>query len=489
MSMTEALDRFLQSLGPAGPVRLLCVGDVMIDRYVYGHVARISPEAPIPVVKYARETAMPGAAANVARNAAAMGAQVTLLAPVGEDSEANEFEALLSATEGLRPALVRHAEASTIIKTRFVAGGQQVMRLDREGTPENWTGSVRALVSALGAETGEVRAVLVSDYAKGAITAELMSAVIAAARKSGALVIVDPKVADWSLYGEADLIKPNAAELAQATGLPTGTDEEVAAALRHAGERFPARRVLVTRADKGMSYIAEDGAVRHHRGKPVEVFDVSGAGDTSLAAIGLALAHRADLATVAAFATLASRIAVTKRGTAVVSLDEIRAGLGIRSTNRAGDYNLESVRRQVQAWRAEGLKVGFTNGCFDILHVGHLKVIKEARARCDRLVVGLNSDTSVKRLKGPTRPVNPEGDRARMMAGLGAVDAVVLFAEDTPIDLIRALEPDLLVKGGDYNPETIVGYDETVARGGEVHIVALEEGRSTTSTIERLQKT
>ncbi len=489
MSMTEAVETFLQSLGQSEPVRLLCVGDVMIDRYVYGHVARISPEAPIPVVKYVRETAMPGAAANVARNAAAMGAEVTLLAPVGDDTDADAFEALLSETEGLQPALVRQAGASTIIKTRFLAGGQQVMRLDREGAPESWAGSVPALVSALEAETSKVSAVLVSDYAKGAITAELMSAIIAAARKTGALVIIDPKVADWSVYGEADLIKPNAAELAQATGLPTGTDEEVEAALRRAGERFPARRVLVTRADKGMSYVADDGAVRHHRGKPVEVFDVSGAGDTSLAAIGLALAHGADLATLATFATLASRIAVTKRGTAIVSLDEIRAGLGLRSANRTGDFSLEAVRRQVKAWRAEGLKVGFTNGCFDILHVGHLKVIEEARARCDRLVVGLNSDASVKRLKGPTRPVNGEGDRARLLAGLAAVDAVVVFAEDTPIDLIRALEPDLLVKGGDYSPETIVGYGETVARGGEVHIVALEEGRSTTSTIERLQKT
>jgi D-beta-D-heptose 7-phosphate kinase / D-beta-D-heptose 1-phosphate adenosyltransferase len=489
MAMTEAVETFLQSLGQSEPVRLLCVGDVMIDRYVYGHVARISPEAPIPVVKYARETAMPGAAANVARNAAAMGAEVTLLAPVGDDTDADAFEALLSATEGLQPALVRQAGASTIIKTRFVAGGQQVMRLDREGAPESWAGSVPALVSALEAETSKVSAVLVSDYAKGAITAELMSAIIAAARKTGALVIIDPKVADWSVYGVADLIKPNAAELAQATGLPTRTDEEVEAALRRAGERFPARRVLVTRADKGMSYVADDGAVRHHRGKPVEVFDVSGAGDTSLAAIGLALAHGADLATVAAFATLASRIAVTKRGTAVVGLDEIRAGLGLRSTNRAGDLSLEAARRQVKAWRAEGLKVGFTNGCFDILHVGHLKVIEEARARCDRLVLGLNSDASVKRLKGPTRPVNDEADRARLLAGLAAVDAVVVFAEDTPIDLIRALEPDLLVKGGDYSPETIVGYGETVARGGEVHIVPLEEGRSTTSTIERLQKT
>ncbi len=489
MAMTEALDRFLQSLGGVGSVRILCIGDVMIDRYVYGKVDRVSPEAPIPVLKYAREIAMPGAAGNVARNAAALGAQVTLLAPVGEDSEADTFEVLLSATEGLQPVLVRHADASTIIKTRFVAGGQQVMRLDREGAPESWAGSVPALVSALKAEIDGVRAVLISDYAKGAITAELMAAAIAAAREAGTLVIVDPKVADWTIYGEADLIKPNAAELAQATGLPTEADAEVEAALRKAGESFPARRVLVTRADKGMSYIAEDGAVRHHRGQPVEVFDVSGAGDTSLAAIGLALAHGADLATVAGFATLASRIAVTKRGTAIVSLDEIRTGLGIRTTSGAGDFSLELVRRRVKSWRAEGLKVGFTNGCFDILHVGHLKVIEEARARCDRLVVGLNSDASVRRLKGPARPVNDEGNRARMLAGLGAVDAVVIFGEDTPIDLIHALEPDLLVKGGDYSPKTIVGYDETVARGGEVHIVALEEGRSTTSTIERLKQT
>jgi D-beta-D-heptose 7-phosphate kinase / D-beta-D-heptose 1-phosphate adenosyltransferase len=483
----DTIDSFLSQLETGPSPQLACIGDVMLDRYVYGRVTRISPEAPIPVMHYAREDAMPGAAANVARNAAALGATVTLVAPTGDDPAADTLEQRLVATPGLAAQLLRHGRSATIVKTRYVAGGQQVMRLDQEPEPETWAPVGGAFTEASCEAVRDADAVLVSDYAKGAVTRSMMAAVCEAARRAGAPVIVDPKLNDWSVYGPVDLIKPNAAELAAATDLPAGSDGEVEVALRAAAARFPARGVLVTRAEKGMSYLDGKGEVQHHRGEPVEVFDVSGAGDTSLAAMGLALAAGLAMPAVAAFATLASRIAVTRRGTAMVGLPDIRASLGRPARRPSGDFALEPVQALVDAWRADGLKVGFTNGCFDILHVGHLTVIEEARARCDRLVVGVNTDASVRRLKGVSRPVNGEQDRARLLEGLAAVDAVALFDDDTPLALIRALEPDLLVKGGDYRPETIVGHDETIARGGEVHIVPLVEGRSTTATIASLR--
>ena len=485
--MISPLRHVLETIRSAQRPPIVCIGDLMLDRYVYGSVSRISPEAPIPVLKRQRLLAMPGATANVARNAAALGGQIGLYGIIGDDVAGTELEQELQVQENMSSALVRLDSAQTIIKTRFVAGSQQVLRVDEEGTPDDWSGGVDSLIAAIDADLGDAKAVLVSDYAKGVVTRELMQSVVSLAKARKVPVLVDPKVPDWSIYGAVDLIKPNVAELAQATGLPAGTDEEVETALCEAMSRFSVDNILVTRADKGVAHISRDGAVEFHRGEPVEVYDVSGAGDTTLAALGVAMASGVDLSSAAIFATAASRIAVTKRGTAVVHLDEVADRVAAVSPQTPGSYALSGVMARVETWRRKGQKVGFTNGCFDILHVGHLKVIEEAKARCDRLVVGLNSNASVRRLKGAERPVNGEHDRARLLEGLSAVDAVVIFDDDTPLELIQALAPDVLVKGGDYTPDTIVGYDETVARGGEVHIVPLVKGRSTTSTIRKLR--
>jgi D-beta-D-heptose 7-phosphate kinase/D-beta-D-heptose 1-phosphate adenosyltransferase len=465
-------------------VRVTCVGDVMLDRYVYGEVARISPEAPIPVLRRTSETEMLGAAGNVARNVAALGGRAVLVGPVGAGGAADRFAALLRAG-GIEDRTTVVDGFSTILKTRFVAAGQQLLRFDEED-PVALDGRGEArLVEAVRAAVRDSAVVLISDYAKGAVT----PAVTAACREAGGLVVVDPKGRDFAKYGAVDLLKPNASELAGATDRAVGGDAETEAALHVALERSAAKAVLVTRAAQGMSLARRGEPVRHFRTRPREVFDVSGAGDTSLAALGLALAAGATLEQAAELAVLASGVAVEKVGTAVVSpaelvdaeLSEHRAPADAKVATR--DRAVEDVAR----WRSRKLRIGFTNGCFDILHRGHVAYLAQARSWCDRLVLGLNTDASVRRLKGPERPVNDLESRALVLAALSSVDLVVPFDGDTPLDLIEALRPDVLVKGADYTVEGVVGGDRVRSWGGEVRLAEIVEGHSTTAALSRLR--
>ena len=320
------------------------------------------------------------------------------------------------------------------------------------------------------------------------MTDGVIAAALAAGDQYGIPVIADPKGRDFTRYGAVDLLKPNASELAAAMGLRVETDQDVGEALTAAQTLLMAKSIVVTRAAKGMSYAIEGEPAVHLSGQAREVYDVSGAGDTSIAALALGLAGGGSVADAVSLAITASGIAVGKAGTATVSADEMITALQMGLRNGGVSYlTLDAARAQVASWRDSGLTVGFTNGCFDILHPGHLRVLEEAKSRCGRLVVGLNSDASVSRLKGPTRPVNDADSRARVLSGLMAVDAVVVFEEDTPGALIEALQPDLLVKGGDYSIDTIVGADTVQARGGTVHIVPLVDGQSTTAAIARAQ--
>ena len=462
----------------AAGAAVVVVGDVMLDRYVYGEVSRISPEAPIPVLLRRQETAMLGAAGNVARNLAALGAQVRLAGRVGRDAAGDEVERLLGG-EPIAPALVR-GDGPTVTKTRFVASGQQLLRLDDEAAA-----AAELEPPDLAAVTGGAAVVLVSDYAKGFVTEALMRALVA----GDAAVVVDPKGRDFARYGAVEVLKPNAAELAAAVELPTSSDAEVEAALAAALARFPARAVLVTRGAAGMS-LAERGApVRHLRAHRREVFDVSGAGDTGLAALGLALAGGALLSEAAAFAVAASGVAVGKPGTAVVTVAEILAAEAAAVAPHGGGKVVGAAHaaEMAAAWRAQGLRVGFTNGCFDVLHAGHVGYLAQARAWCDRLVVGLNSDASVRGLKGAGRPVNELEGRAAVLAALAAVDLVVAFDAPTPRELIAVVRPDVLVKGADYAEHEVVGADVVRGWGGEVKLAPLVEGRSTTATLAKLK--
>ena len=468
-------------------LNLLCVGDIMLDRFVYGRVNRISPEAPIPVLFQTSETCMPGAVGNVARNTVSLGAKCSVISTVGGDAEADELISLLEAETGMSAALTKSPDRRTTVKVRYISSGQQLLRVDSEQTGKLSPDAEAELVASIVTLGQSAQAILLSDYAKGVVTDAVIQACLMASEKNGIPLIVDPKGLDFQKYGAASLIKPNVSELSAVIGLPLETDEQVEAALKVAVDTFSADGILLTRSEKGLSYLRRGGEVRHFAAEKREVFDVSGAGDTSLAAIGIALASGASLDAAAQFALIASGIAVGKAGTAVVTNDEMQRTIHLKQAERREDPS-QPIEQLVRNWRAQGLSVGFTNGCFDILHAGHLSALEFAASHCDRLVVGLNSDASVSRLKGPERPVNGEHDRASLLRGLKPVDAVAIFEEDTPFELIKRIQPDVLVKGGDYTPETVVGADIVAANGGRVIIAPLLEGRSTTSIIEKTRK-
>jgi D-beta-D-heptose 7-phosphate kinase / D-beta-D-heptose 1-phosphate adenosyltransferase len=481
------LQELLQRIAGA---RVVAVGDLMVDRFVYGDVSRISPEAPIPVMTRRREIVMLGAAGNVARNVAALGTSVTLVGVVGDDGAAGEARALVGAEARIEGALVIDPERQTTIKTRFVSSGQQLLRVDEETARPLAPAIEQATIEAIQAAARGAGAILLSDYGKGVVTQRVIEAALAAAKAEGAALIVDSKARSFVRYGAADVVKPNAAELAFATDLPTETDEEVEAALAKALSLCDCKAVLVTRAAKGMSLGERGHSVRHFRRPPPEVYDTSGAGDTVLAAVGAALASGVPLTEAIEFALLAAGVVVQKAGTATASPDEvIEAEILERvAPAEAKIATLERMRREAANWRERGLRVGFTNGCFDILHRGHIAYLAQAREWCDRLIVGLNSDRSVHALKGDGRPVNDLESRALVLAGLRSVDLVVAFDEDTPVRLIEAARPHVLVKGSDYSVEGVVGHDMVAAWGGEVRLADLVEGHSTTATISKLAK-
>ena len=482
------LSALQQLISAVAGARVVAIGDVMVDRFVYGEVSRVSAEAPIPILARSREAVMLGAAGNVARNIAALGGLAALVGVIGDDAPAREALGLVGEDAGIEGFLIIDTPRPTTVKTRFVSSGQQLLRVDNE-LVQPIAGEVeQRLVRTIRDAARGASTILLSDYGKGVVTPAVISACLAAAAETGAKLIVDSKARSFARYGAADLIKPNAAELAYATELPTETDVEIEAALARALELTPCRAILVTRSAKGMSLAERDKPVRHFRRAAPEVFDTSGAGDTAIAALGLALAAGAAIELAIDFALLASSVVVEKAGTATATPDElIEAELSAHlAPTEAKICTHARMVREVARWRERGLKVGFTNGCFDILHPGHIAYLAQARAWCDRLIVGLNTDRSVRGLKGEGRPVNDLEGRALVLAGLSSVDLVTPFDEDTPLDLIRAARPDVLIKGGDYTVEGVVGHELVQSWGGEVKLAPFVGGHSTTATIRKL---
>ncbi len=467
--------------------RVLCIGDVMLDHYVYGQVERVSPEAPIQVLEVEHEMKTLGGAGNVLRNLRALGAAASLISVVGNDEVGREISRLLEAQEGVEVHTLVQPQRMTTVKTRYIAAGQQLLRADRESTipldaytREDLLRLARQLVT-------DHAVVIISDYGKGVLTEGVALEIIRAAHEAGAKVVVDPKGGDPIRYRGADILKPNRRELGHATGMPVGTESEIAAAAEALIERCDFKAVLASLGPDGMVLVDADGTVRVQRAEVREVYDVSGAGDTVVAVLAAALGAGIDLVDAARLGNLAAGIVVGKVGTAVVYPSELTARLSGLPV-AAADKTLARLPALdlVERWRRQGLKIGFTNGCFDLLHPGHVALLGQAKASCDRLIVGLNSDASTARLKGPRRPIQSENERAAVLASLAAVDLIVIFDEDTPIDLIRAMRPDLLVKGADYRLEEIVGADLVKANGGEVLLAEVTPGYSTTATIARM---
>jgi len=487
--MTE-LSALVERLEAIRGTEVLCIGDAMLDRFVYGSADRISPEAPIPVVCIERESAMLGGAGNVVRNLVALGAKPVFIAVVGDDDAGREVGRLLGEHAEVDPCLVVETGRQTTIKTRFFASNQQLLRADRETRTPLAAASRSQLRGRAQRRIADAACVVLSDYGKGVLEAPAAAELIEMARAAGKPVIVDPKGADYTKYRGATLLTPNRKELHEATGMAVDSDEAIVAAARALIESCAVEAVLATRSQDGMSLVCADGAVHHLPAQAQEVFDVSGAGDTVVATLAAALASGASLLEGARLANVAAGIVVAKVGTAVAYADEVVGALhhDELAAGEAKVLSWEAAAEAVDRWRRKGIKVGFTNGCFDLLHPGHVSLLAQARAACDRLVVGLNSDASVARLKGPTRPVQSEAARGTVLASLSTVDLVVIFGEDTPLDLICRLKPDILVKGADYTVDTVVGAAEVAGWGGKVVLANLVDGQSTTNTIRKMSR-
>ncbi len=481
-------DRAAELLSALTGQRALVLGDLIYDTFVYGEVHRVSREAPVPILSETRRSAMLGGAGNLARNLVGLGGQVTLISVVGDDVEGNAGLELAKEACGEGVHLTRTSGRPTPSKIRYVSNNQQMFCVDRDPPAAIDEATEAALLDTVSNQLSKADILILSDYGRGLLTPGLISGAIARARTAGVPVSVDPRGADFTRYDGATIIKPNAGELASETGLPVSSDEEADAALRaFKATLTQTPSLLVTRGGAGMSLLDEDGAVSHHKSKPRSVFDVSGAGDTALAALSLAMAAAIPLNDAMALADLAAGVAVSKAGTAVVTPADIYADM--RGDDAPPTWRIisrDQVARTAADWREQGLKVGFTNGCFDLLHPGHLSVLRHAASVCDRLVVGLNTDASVKRLKGETRPINDEATRALMLASLHMIDRVVLFGEDTPEALIKALRPDVMIKGSDYAGKPLAGADFVKSIGGEVVLAPLVDGLSTTNLIKKM---
>jgi D-beta-D-heptose 7-phosphate kinase/D-beta-D-heptose 1-phosphate adenosyltransferase len=476
------------SVSALGGARVLCVGDVMLDRFVYGAVSRISPEAPIPVCRVASEKSMLGGAGNVARNIAALGARATFVAVVGDDDAGRAVAALVDALDSVEAELLELPGRPTTIKTRYIADGQQLLRADRETVDAIDAAACDAVLARVTASLEKCGAVVLSDYGKGVLGGDLAARVIDAARRAGKPVIVDPKGPDYAGYRGATLLTPNRRELSEASGVVIDGADDIARAAADLARSNDNERVLVTLGGAGMSLISAASEALHFPAEALEVFDVSGAGDTVAAMVATALAVGMPVDDAARLANAAAGIVVAKAGTAVAYADEIADVLRTRDL-LAGEHKSVSPRTAVErvaTWRARGDRVGFTNGCFDLIHPGHISLLHQARGACDRLIVGLNSDASTRRLKGADRPVQTEAARAAVLGSLAAVDLVVIFDDDTPLALIETLRPDVLVKGADYSPDQVVGADIVEGYGGRVLLADLAPGHSTTDTIARM---
>lgn len=472
---------------------VLCVGDLMLDEFVYGEVSRISPEAPAPVIAVRRNETNIGGAGNVARNIASLGGRCIFSGLIGEDEVGVKLAVTLAQQPGIESVLVHDGARPTTRKVRFVSEhfSTHMLRADWE-LAQPASGEIeQKLIDAILPQIPRADIVLLSDYAKGVLTARVIRNVIDTAKKLGKRVIVDPKSANFAIYRGATLLTPNRKEFAEATRSRADSDAGIAEAARDAMYLADCEAMLVTQSEHGMTLVTRAGETVHVPALPVKVRDVSGAGDTVVAALALALAAGADWEAALRTANAAAAVAVGKTGTATVTPAELRrrimpaASLAAEEKIAAGGGDLEA---HLLEWRKQELRIGFTNGCFDILHPGHVKVLTAARGACDRLIVGLNSDASVRRLKGEGRPVQDQRARAEVLAALEAVDLVVVFEEDTPIRLIEQIRPSVLVKGGDYTREQVVGHEIVEAHGGEVVLVDILQGFSTTSLVQRARE-
>ena len=464
--------------------KILVIGDLMIDHYLWGACERISPEAPVQVVNVTKESSVLGGAGNVINNLSALGAQVDVISVIGGCEISDELKELLTGIKINTQYLITQKDRITSKKSRIIAAHQQVVRYDRESTDEINSESQKSILVSFEKIITNYDAVLLSDYGKGVLTTELTQSLISIANKNNKKVLVDPKGLDYSKYKGAYLLTPNKKEASEATQINIKDNISLSQAITQLKTQCDLSVSIITLSEQGVAIY--DDNLRTHPTVAREVFDVTGAGDTVLASLGFSLACNYDIDSAVEFANLAAGVVVGKIGSATATLNEIieyESSLN-KSSSDAHIKTLDEITTLSTELKARGKKIVFTNGCFDILHAGHVRYLETAKSYGDVLILGLNSDRSVKALKGETRPINTQLDRAYILAALEAVDYVVVFDEDTPYDLIKAIKPHVLVKGGDYEGKEVVGQDIA----DELKLVQFVDGKSTTKTIEKIQK-
>lgn len=465
----------------------LVIGDAMLDRYLMGEVNRISPEAPVPVVLIKSQYDRAGGAANVAANLSLLGIKTHIIGCIGVDNEANILLNLMSEIKINTDCVIRSKQRPTVAKTRILGGHQQMMRLDQESNTTFSTEENVLLLNAISAEIALKPAIVIlSDYAKGLLSTEICQHIIAQCHTNNIIVLVDPKGHDYSKYKGATALTPNKKETAEACGTSTHDTHliEKATTLKNA---LNLAFLVVTRGEEGISLIDTNSHLLPATAK--QVFDVSGAGDTVIATLAAGLIHALSPLEALQLANIAAGVVVGKVGTVPISRDDLINALTTEQSSEQAHKvcDLPQLLQKVDAWKIASQKIVFTNGCFDLLHAGHVTYLEAAKKRGDKLILGLNTDHSVSKLKGPTRPVVHENDRARVLAALESVDAVILFDEDTPLNLIHAIQPNVIAKGSDYTPDQVVGGKEVESWGGEIALIDLVAGRSTSNIIKKLE--
>lgn len=512
-SENNALQNDLATIEKMKDKAVLVVGDIMLDRYVYGTVERISPESPVPVLSVKRETVMLGGAGNTLANLIGLKTDARIVSVIGDDTHGAEITALAAQQNIDTHGLIMVQNRPTIVKTRFLAGHQQLLRTDFERISALEREEEDAILEEAEHLIDGVKVLILSDYGKGLLSQYLITALIKMAKQNNIKVLVDPKANDYSIYRGADIVTPNKSELMKATGgMPVETDDEVIAAGQYLIKNSGIRAVLATRSKDGMTIVQKkiEDCVHIRSASDIEVFDVSGAGDTVIATLAASLAAGASFEKAASMANVAGSIVVAKVGTAQIRAEELSQVIrrhdlawdiispnavrqpNIERTRQAPLLNWSEAKEEVQRWKARGLTIGFTNGCFDILHYGHVSYLNDARRKCDRLIIGLNSDESIRILKGENRPIHEEQSRACVLAALGAVDMVVIFGahnesqDNTAIALLNALQPDIYFKGGDYKMDQIPEAPTVRNYGGKVEIMTAYEGHSTTGSIKKM---
>ena len=482
---TLALTACVESLSKA---KVLCIGDIMLDRFVYGDVERISPEAPIPVFNISSDKLMLGGAGNVASNLSGLGAKTRFITVVGNDLAGHDIKKLITKIPNTTATLIQEKERRTSIKTRYIAGGQQMMRTDDETVAFITKETKRQIIKLVNSALNNCNALVLADYAKGVLTPEVTKQLIRLAKKAKIPVIVDPQGNDYKPYKGVDIITPNRKELSLATGMPATSDKQINIAAHKLIYENDIKSILATRSGDGMTLIGPN-SFNTFNAEAQEVFDVSGAGDTVVATIGASLSAGVDLKQAVKLANISAGIVVAKTGTAVAYASDIIEAIENReSPSKAVKIlNAKSALNRTKVWRTQKLTIGFTNGCFDLLHPGHIATINAAKAACDKLIVGLNNDASIRRLKGKQRPIQSDKVRAQILTSLKNVDAVVIFSEDTPMRIIESLKPDVFIKGADYKINKIPEAKTVQAYGGKIILAELIEGHSTTATISKLE--